>query len=180
MPEVYSIPWVCGKVYTRLKEQQWHIYLEYLDTSSVAGTVSTWSTASSYATLPPPPPNPDTWIASSGRWIRLSFIPTAWTGRMTSLWASHGNLSSAPWNVVGSLHHMIEELDSLLGHADPATLPLSGHKLCPLQALTSLYPKVLASFHYLCFLIPRHMPATHSLHISSLPNTPLCFFLSSS
>jgi hypothetical protein len=61
------------------------------------------------------------------------------------------------------------------------TLPLSGHEMCPLWALTSLHPDVLASFHYLCSLIPLHMPAIHSpdlspLHVGSLPNTPLNFF----
>jgi hypothetical protein len=33
------------------------------------------------------------------------------------------------------------------------------------------HPDVLASFHYLCSLIPHRMPATPSLHVDFLPNT---------
>jgi hypothetical protein len=66
-------------------------------------------------------------------------------------------------------------------NGDVSTLPLSGHEMCPLWALTSLHPDVLASFHYLCSVIPHHMPVTHSpdlslLRVGSLPNTPLDFF----
>jgi hypothetical protein len=62
-----------------------------------------------------------------------------------------------------------------------STLSLSGHEMCPIWALTSLHPDVLASFHYLCSLIPHHVPVTYSpdlshLHVGSLPNTPLNFF----
>jgi hypothetical protein len=130
----------------------------------------------------PSTPNSDTWIASSGRWVRMSSIPTVWTGRMASVWASDGNLSSAPWKIVRSLHHMTADLGSLRGHAGLCTLPLSGHKLCPLRALTGLHPDVPASFYNLWSLIP-HMTTTHSLnfsslHVGSLPNTPLHFNLS--
>jgi hypothetical protein len=65
--------------------------------------------------------------------------------------------------------------------AGPCTLPLSGHKICPLWALTSLHLDVLASFRCLCSLTSHHTPATHLLdnppfHASSLPNTLLHFF----
>jgi hypothetical protein len=36
----------------------------------------------------------------------MGSIPTSWTGRMVSVWASHGNLPSANWKIAGSLHHM--------------------------------------------------------------------------
>jgi hypothetical protein len=35
--------------------------------------------------------------------LRLNSIPTIWTERMVSVWASHGNLSSAIWGIAGSL-----------------------------------------------------------------------------
>jgi hypothetical protein len=91
------------------------------------------------------------------------------------------NLLNCSLKIVGSLHHMTADLGSLQAHEDLCTLPLSGHKICSPRALTSLHPDVLASFHYLCFLIPHHMPVTDSLdlsslHVGSLPNTPLHFF----
>jgi hypothetical protein len=51
-------------------------------------------------------------------------------------------------------------MGSLQGHSGLCTLPLWGHKICPLWALTSLHPDVLASFHNLCFPIPHRMPVT--------------------
>jgi hypothetical protein len=101
---------------------------------------------------------------------------------MASVSASHENLSSAHWNTAGSLHLMATDLCSPWDHAGPCTLPLSGYKICPLQALTSLHPVVLASFRYLWPLIFHHLPVTHllelsPLHVGSLLNTPLHFFL---
>jgi hypothetical protein len=100
--------------------------------------------------------------------------------RMAFVWESHGNLSSAPWKITGSLHHMTAGLVSLWDLAGPCTLLLAGHKICLLWALTNLHPDVPASFHYLCSLICNRMPPTDSLdlsplHISSLSNTPLHF-----
>jgi hypothetical protein len=55
-----------------------------------------------------------------------------------------------PWKIVRSLSYRILDLGSLWGHADPYTLLLSEHQLCPLQACISpnLYPPILASLHY--------------------------------
>jgi hypothetical protein len=63
---------------------------------------------------------------------------------------------------------MIADLGSLRGHAGPCTLPLWGHKLCPLRALTSLQPDVTAPLRYFCSHFLRRMPATHSLDLSPL------------
>jgi hypothetical protein len=46
---------------------------------------------------------------------------------MASASTSHGNFSCAPRNIVGSLPHRILYIDWPLDHADPCTLPLSGH-----------------------------------------------------
>jgi hypothetical protein len=75
---------------------------------------------------------------------------------MASVKANRGNLPSAPWEIVGSLHHMTSDVGPLQGHTGLWTLPLSGHKLCPLQAFATLHPDV------------SYMPF--------LPNTPLHFF----
>jgi hypothetical protein len=89
-------------------------------------------------------PNPDVRIASLGRRLGLSSFPSMWRGRMASVWAGHGNLSSAPWKIVGSFYRMIADLGSPRGRAGPRTLPLSGHKICPLRALSNLHPDVPA------------------------------------
>jgi hypothetical protein len=57
---------------TRLKECQRHIWRS----QPWRSTASTWGTTSSYRTPPSSPPNPDKWLASSGRQLRLSSIPT--------------------------------------------------------------------------------------------------------
>lgn len=38
------------------------------------------------------------------KWLRLSFIPPAWGGRMSWSWAGHGNISSSPWRSWKTLH----------------------------------------------------------------------------
>jgi len=35
------------------------------------------------------------WIIT--KWLRLSFIPPAWRGRMSWSWAGHGNILFSPW-----------------------------------------------------------------------------------
>jgi hypothetical protein len=172
-PGVNSIPWECSQVCTgqtgylidtRLKEHQRHTRLEFQTNWLWQSTVSTWGTTSSYTTLPSYPPNLDTWITSSGGdWD--SSIPTVWTWRMASVWASHRNLSSAPWKIIGSLHHVTLDLGCLWALGGSCTLPLSEHKR-PVQALTSLHPDIPASGHYFCSLIPNHITMTHSLHTS--------------
>jgi hypothetical protein len=94
----------------------------------------------------------------------LSSIPTIWTGRMGSLSASHGNLSSAPWEIAWSLQHMTVDLGSLRGHTGCA-LPLSG------QAQT------MASGHSLASTLMSWLPSATSsptaclklTHLTSLP-----------
>jgi hypothetical protein len=75
------------------------------------------------------------------------------------------------WMIVGSLPHLTTVLRSSWGHRGIWTLPLSGHKVCPHWALTSVSPDVPASFCYLCTLTLLCMPATHltSLPCISLP-----------
>jgi hypothetical protein len=171
---VYSIPCECGQVYTgqmcrstdtRLKEHQRRIRLEHADkppdvehSTNLVSRIELNHTAILST-------EPDTWVTSSGRRLRLSSIPTVRTGRMPSVWASHGNLSTAPQMIVRSLHHMTADLGSLWGHAGPCILPSSRHKICPLWAVTSLCSDVLGSFRYPCSLIPPspHMPVTLSL-----------------
>jgi hypothetical protein len=63
-------------------------------------------------------------------------------------------LLSAPWKIVGSIPHMIADLGSPRVHTGPCTLPLSWHKVCPLQALNGLHPDAPASFHNLWSFIP--------------------------
>jgi hypothetical protein len=104
-----------------LKEYHQHIHLEHSDKSATGSTVSTSSSASSYATTPSSPPNMDKWISSSGRQLRLSCIPTIWTGRMATVLASHGNLFFAPWKIIGSLHHITEDLGSPWVHTGSGT-----------------------------------------------------------
>jgi hypothetical protein len=77
--------------------------------------VSTGGTASSYTTLPSSPPNSGTLIATSRNRLRLRSILTVWKWRLASVWASHKNLSSLPWKIVGSSHHMTH-LGSPRGH----------------------------------------------------------------
>jgi hypothetical protein len=45
--------------------------------------VSFWDTASSYTTKASSPPNPNTWIPLSSRWLKLSCILILWRGRMS-------------------------------------------------------------------------------------------------
>jgi hypothetical protein len=92
----------------------------------------------------------------------------------SSVWASYGNLSSAPWKIAGCLHHMTVDLGSLRGHAGPCILHLSGHKICPVRTLTSLHPQVPGFIRYLCSLIPppNLMAASHSLDRTSLHSVP--------
>jgi hypothetical protein len=134
-----------------LKACQQHISLEHLDKSAWRSTVSTWGTTSNYTTPPSSPPDLDIWITSSGRKLRLSFIPTIWTRRMASLSASHGNLSSAPWKIINSLRHKTVDYGSPQSHAGPGILPLSGHQFClpRLSPAISLHPDVRASLFYL-------------------------------
>jgi hypothetical protein len=75
---------------------------------------------------------------------------------------------------------MTADVGSSRGHADPCTLPLPEQKICSLRALTSLHPDVLASFRFLCSLIPHLVTGTYSLdgspsYVGSLPNVPLHF-----
>jgi hypothetical protein len=152
------------------KDFRWHIQI-YMRFTAIYNLDINLSTASSYTTPPSSPPNPDTSIASSGTRLRLSFDPTIWTGRLTSLWSSHGSLyciyflkdrSKAPsrdsrsWFSVGprrSMHTVI-----------------FGTRICPLRAITSLRPDVPASFRKL---------ATHSLDTSvPCPTHPHSFSLS--
>jgi hypothetical protein len=48
------------------------------------------------------------------------------------------------------------------GHAGPCTPPLSGHKLCPLWALTVLHPHAPGSIQYFCSFILQCMPWTRA------------------
>jgi hypothetical protein len=65
--------------------------------------------------------------------------------------------------IIGSLHHITVYLSSLWDHTGLCTLSLSGNKIWPPWALSSLHPDVLASFHYLCSLIPHCKPVTHEV-----------------
>jgi hypothetical protein len=117
-------------------------------------------------------------VASSGRHLAFSSIPTGRTCRIASVCESHQNLSSAPERFVVSLPHMTADLGSPQGHAGPCTLP----KICRLQPLTSLQLDALASLPYLPSLIPLRKPATHSPpHRVPAQHTltvfPLSFFL---
>jgi hypothetical protein len=85
------------------------------------------------------------WMRSGLHWADGRSIDTKMKEHQRHTRPSHGNLSSTPWSNVGSLHHITPDLSSLRGHAGPCSLPLSGYKLCPLRALTSLHPDVLAS-----------------------------------
>jgi hypothetical protein len=70
----------------------------------------------------------------------------------------------------GILSHVTADLGSLRGHASPCTLPISGHKYCPLRELTRLQPDVQASFRSLISIPP---PASDSF---TLPLSVTCRF----
>jgi hypothetical protein len=72
--------------------------------------------ASTSTTPASSPLNQNTWIASSGRQLRLDSITIIWTGRMASASACHENLSSPTWQITGSLPHRILQLGFLLRH----------------------------------------------------------------
>jgi hypothetical protein len=59
--------------------------------------------------------------------VRLSSIAT-WTGRMVSVQAGHGNLSSPPWRNTGGLHHRFLVMWSSRW-SDLCTLPWLQHGL---------------------------------------------------
>jgi hypothetical protein len=99
---------------------------------------------------------------------------------MTCSEGSHGTPSSAPWKIVGSLHHMTGDLSSLQSHAGLCTLPLWGHSG---PTLMTRLPSATST------LIPHRIHATHSLdttvlcpiyhynfpHISHTPAKPSLF-----
>jgi hypothetical protein len=66
---------------------------------------------------------PDLWIILLWRIVRLISIPTMWTGRMTSVQASHANLSSPPRRNTGCDHKYMMWFSRWL-----CTLPYSEHK----------------------------------------------------
>jgi hypothetical protein len=89
--------------------------------------------------------NPDTEIASFGRRLILNSTPAIQTGRMASVWASHGILSSAPWKIVGSLHHVTEDLGSLRGHIGPCSYQSNNPAISGHSSALSVHSAVLCS-----------------------------------
>jgi hypothetical protein len=186
MPGVYCIPCessqLCGGqtghlIDTRLMEHQQHVRLEHPDKSAmVVHSVNLMHRIQLHHTgiLSSKPEYVDRIITEA---IEIEHHPNNKN-------REDGFCPSKSWKpLVCSLNDRGKSplhLGSPRGHAGPDTLLLSGHSICPLWALTSVHPDVLASFCYLCSLIPHCTPPTHSLglsplHISCLPNTPLHF-----
>jgi hypothetical protein len=106
--------------------------------------VSARGTAPSYTTQPSPPANP------------YAGIPRVWTGSVAPAWTSHGNFSSPPWTLIGSLHYMTADLGSLHTAVIRAqTVPSRGMHQPPPWRPGSL-PRPLVPH-------PHCMPASHSL-----------------
>jgi hypothetical protein len=93
-PGAYSILCECYQVYsgqtghstdTRMKEHHQHIRLQYPEKSALAEPSINLGQASIYTTPSSSPPNPDTWIALSGRRMRLNSIQIIRTERMASI-----------------------------------------------------------------------------------------------
>jgi hypothetical protein len=123
-------------------------------------------------TKPPSSPlKPNTWIASLGRPLRLSSIPTIWTERLVFVSASHGSLSSAPSR---NLLNMTPDLQGYKATKVNARSPFLAPKLLGQCSLSSpgFFPtpdRSSAAYR------PPSATCWYDLHHRPYPS-PICWF----
>jgi hypothetical protein len=121
--------------------------------------------------------NPRYIIASPGRWLRVSTVPTIWTGRMASVWENCGILSPAPWKNYRKppSHDSKSGFSTVQRRSVHIALMRGTIHICFHRTLAILSLDVLASCH--CLHSSPH--ACNSLPHEPVPcllTTPLHFF----